>query len=137
MPEDEPAGGHPFGKRVRELRKQRRCGRPEFSLRQFAARAGISPTFLSKIETGELPPPIPEKIVRIAELLECNADELLALAGKVSPEVTRIVCERPRIHADFLRAVRSLSEDQLQAVRQVMRVIRSAGPSEGEGDGRG
>lgn len=134
MTDEAAPEGHPFGIRVRELRQARRRNNPAFSLRQFAQRAGISPTFLSKIETGDLPPPIPEKIVRIAEVLEVNADELLALAGKVSPEMTEIICERPRIHADFLRSVRTLSEAQLQVVQHMMEVLGNPG---GEGDGRG
>jgi len=134
MTEEAAAGGHPFGQRVRELRQARKRNNPVFSLRQFALRAGISPTFLSKIETGDLPPPNPATIVRIAELLEVNADELLALAKKVSPEVTEIICERPRIHADFLRSVRKLSNAQMEAVQQMVRVMGKQG---GEGDGRG
>jgi len=135
MPEEEIPEGNAFGKRVRELRLQRRrSGRREFSLRQFAVRAGISPTFLCKIETGGLAPPIAPKIVRIAELLECNEDELLALAGKVSPEVTRIICERPRIYTDILRAARLMSEEQIRTVRQVVRHMVGKG---GAGDRKG
>jgi len=112
--------GNAFGRRVRELREARRRDDPEFSLRQFAQRAGISPTFLSKIETGDLAPPIPAKIVRIAELLGTNTDELLALAGKVSPEVTDMINERPKTHVAFLRKVRLLPDARLRDVERLL-----------------
>src|ERR671939_383934 len=94
-----------FGQRVRELREARRKTDPDFSLRRFALAVGISAAFLSKVETGEAPPPKAEKIKKMAELLDANADELLALAGKVDPILPQIIREQPKM-ADFLRTAR-------------------------------
>ena len=55
---------------------------PAFSLRQVAERVGIEPSYLSKIERGEEPPPGEQTIRRLAEELGENPDALLALAGK-------------------------------------------------------
>lgn len=98
-----PAGNKEFGDKIRALREAKKVKDPSFSLRQFASAAGISATFLSKVETGEFPPPAAETIKRIAELLEVNADELLALAGKVDPDLPEIIREKPKALADFLR----------------------------------
>jgi len=80
-----------FGKRIRKLREERKKVDPQFSLRRFAETVGISATFLSKVETGEFDPPAPDKIKRIAELLGEDPDELLALAGRVDPELPEII----------------------------------------------
>jgi HTH-type transcriptional regulator, competence development regulator len=100
------AGNVKFGKQIRELRETKKTVDPSFSLRQFAIKVGISATFLSKIETGEFDPPRPEFIIRMAELLEVDADELLALAGKTDPELDEIIKAEPRAMADLLRTAR-------------------------------
>ena len=95
-----------FGKRIRELREAKRKTDPAFSLRRFAQAVGISATFLSKVETGDSLPPSADKVKRMAKLLETDADELLALAGKVDPMLSEIIREMPRAMADFLRTAR-------------------------------
>lgn len=97
------AGNKDFGERIRKLREEKKQKDPRFSLRQFALAIGVSATFLSKVETGEFPPPSADNIKRMAELLEVNADELLALAGKVDPDLPEIIREKPKAVADFLR----------------------------------
>ena len=99
-------GNPKFGKRIRDLREARKKTDPSYSLRRFAVTVGISPTFLSKVEVGEFDPPAADKVKRMAELLDQNPDELLALAGRVDPELSEIIKDRPRAMADFLRTVR-------------------------------
>jgi transcriptional regulator with XRE-family HTH domain len=74
----------------------------------------VSPTFLSKMERGEFDPPKPEKIMKMAELLGVDADELLALAGRVDPELNEIIREKPGVLPDLLRTVRGMSDEQLR-----------------------
>jgi len=107
-------GNAEFGKRVRELREKKRETDPSFSLRQFAAKVGISPTFVSKIENGEFDPPSAENIKKMAALLDCNADELLALAGKVDPDISEIIKKKPKALADFLRVANGRSEEEIR-----------------------
>lgn len=99
------AGNKAFGDRVRQLREAKLRTDPRFTLRQFAKMVDVSPTFLSKMERGEFDPPRAEKIIKIAELLGVDVDELLALAHKVDPEVEKIIREQPKM-ADFLRTAR-------------------------------
>jgi HTH-type transcriptional regulator, competence development regulator len=106
-----------FGTLVRQLRLQQ-----GYSLREFARRIGLSPNFLSKMELGHFPPPGEQKIVLIAEILEQNTDELLALAGKVSSDLIEIILQRPKEAAALLRRLRhaparniAAAKDQLAA----------------------
>ncbi|HUW31838.1 MAG TPA: helix-turn-helix transcriptional regulator, partial [Planctomycetota bacterium] len=75
-----------FGKEVRGARQAK-----SISLRKFASAAGMSATYLSKVERGEFPPPSEDKIVAIARSLGHDSDILLAKAGKVSPDLPVII----------------------------------------------
>lgn len=108
------AGNKAFGDRVRELREAKLRTDPRFTLRQFAKMIEVSPTFLSKMERGEFDPPKREKIKKMAQLLGVDADELLALAGRVDPELEEIIRENPSVLPDLLRTVRGMSDEQLR-----------------------
>jgi transcriptional regulator with XRE-family HTH domain len=98
-----------FGKRIRRLRTERKI-----SLRSFAKTIGISPTYLSKVERGEFPPPAEARVKAIAEALMLDSDELLALAGKVASDLPDIIQRRPREMATFLRTARGLSAADIE-----------------------
>jgi len=117
------AGNKAFGKRVRELREAKRQTDPSFSLRQFAEKLGVSATFLSKVEIGEFDPPSAENVKKMADLLGVDADELLALAGKVDPELKDIIQEKPKALADLLRMAKSqgLSVEDIQKLTDQIR----------------
>jgi transcriptional regulator with XRE-family HTH domain len=120
------AGNPEFGKRIRELREEKKKTDPSFSLRRFAERVGISATFLSKIETGEFDPPKADRIIKIAELLGIDKDDLLALAGKVDPELGDIIRDQPKAMADFLRTAREsgLSAKELEKLTEQIKKNR-------------
>lgn len=113
-----------FGQRVRDLRAAKRAIDPAFSLRRFAQAIEVSATYLSKVETGDSPPPSAEKIKRMAELLETDADELLALAGKVDPQLPHIIREQPRAVADLLRSVQEAGLDEKQIEKLTKQIKR-------------
>lgn len=117
------AGNKRFGKRIRQLREEKRRSNPAFSLRKFAEAVEISATYLSKIETGEFDPPGPERIKKMAELLGVDGDELLALAGKVDPELKEIIREQPKAIADFLRTAseKGLTAEQIEKLTDNIR----------------
>ena len=75
-----------FGTTVRRLREEKKIG-----LRKFAQMVGMSPTYLSKVERDEFAPPAEDKVRAIADALGQDADELLALAGRVSAELADII----------------------------------------------
>ena len=83
-------------------------------MRKFAARVGMSPTYLSKVERGDFAPPAEDKVVAIARELGQDPDEFLALAGRVASDLGEIIQEKPRAMASFLRAARSLSVEEVE-----------------------
>ena len=99
-----------FGPTVRKKRLAK-----EFGLRQFAATVGMSPTYLSKVERDEFPPPAEEKVKAIAEALELNPDKLLALAGRVASDLPEIIRAKPE-WAAFLRRARHLHPDEIKSL---------------------
>ena len=106
-----------FGAFIRREREGREIG-----LREMAKKIGVSPTYLSKIERDEFTPPAEGKVRAIAGVLGLDADELLALAGRVASDLTEIIRERPREMADFLRAAKGLTvEDMARLARQAQK----------------
>jgi transcriptional regulator with XRE-family HTH domain len=101
-----------FGDVLREKRIAKK-----FSLRKFAELVGISPTYLSQVEQSNIDPPTAERVQRMAELLEENPDELIALAGRVADDLPAIIREKTEV-PDLLRAVRGLSAEQLRKLRE-------------------
>ena len=91
-----------FGAYIRAERVRLQETDRSFSLRQVADRAGIKPTYLSKIERGELPPPAEATILRLAGEL--------ALAGKVSADLRAIICARPQLFSTLLRELKELPD---------------------------
>jgi transcriptional regulator with XRE-family HTH domain len=110
-----------FGEFIRQRREELRARDPAFSVRQVATRAGLEPSYLSKIERDEQPPPSEESIRAIATVLGEDPDVLLALAGKVSADLQRIIRSRPRLFADLLRELRDLPD---HAVLRLVREVR-------------
>jgi HTH-type transcriptional regulator, competence development regulator len=117
-----------FGRRVRTLRAEQGWG-----LRKFAKAVGVSPTYLSKIERGEFPPPAEDKVVAIADALGQDRDELLALAGRVASDLADVIRARPRELSALLRAIRDLSPEEIQAVAEAAQRIASGGRGGGSG----
>jgi transcriptional regulator with XRE-family HTH domain len=89
-----------FGEIVREARLKM-----NMTLRKFASEIGLSPTFVSKMEVGEYMPPKEENIIKIADFLGLDKDELLAKASKVSSDIQNKILEAPKLYASFLRKV--------------------------------
>jgi HTH-type transcriptional regulator, competence development regulator len=98
-----------FGARVRRLREQQ-----QITLRKFAEKIGISPTYQSKVERDEFAPPGEETVRRMAQILGEDPDELLALAGKVASDLPEIIQKQPRAMATFLRAAKGLSAQEIE-----------------------
>lgn len=111
-----------FGSYVRERREALRGeGDPSFSLRQLAARIGVEPSYLSKVERGSEPPPSEEKVRRLACELGDDPDVLLALAGKVSSDLQAAIRKRPALFAQLIRELAELPD---HAVLRLVREVR-------------
>ena len=66
-----------FGMKIKEIRKSKGMG-----LREMARQVGVSPTYLSRIESEKEQPPSGDRICKIAEILDIDKNELLQLADK-------------------------------------------------------
>jgi transcriptional regulator with XRE-family HTH domain len=90
-----------FAEKLRALRVARRL-----SQRTLAASVGVDFTYLSKIENEKLDfaqYPSEDLIVKLAEALEADVNELLLLAEKIPPIIKQRIMERPD---DFLLIAR-------------------------------
>jgi transcriptional regulator with XRE-family HTH domain len=110
-----------FGTYIRARREELRKKDRSFSVRQLAARIGVEPSYLSKVERGETPPPSEAKILLLAAELAEDPDILLALAGKVSSDLLEVIRKRPQLFARLLREMKSMPE---HAVLRLVREVR-------------
>ena len=96
-----------FGAFIRREREAKEIG-----LREMAKMIGVSPTYLSKVERDEFPPPAEGRVKNIANVLNLDPDELLARAGKVASDLTEMIKRQPREAASFLRSTSRLTADE-------------------------
>jgi transcriptional regulator with XRE-family HTH domain len=112
---DSEPKGVSFGRRIQELRRDKKL-----TQRQVAARLRIDFTYLSKLENDRGEPPGEDTVRGLADVLETDAEELLALAGKVPAELRQRAIE-DRDFAMLLRRLPALSDEELK------RLYKSAG----------
>jgi transcriptional regulator with XRE-family HTH domain len=110
-----------FGDYIRKKREALKKKDRRYSLRQVATRVGIEPAYLSKIERDLFPPPGEETIRNIALDLGLDPDTLLAMAGKVSKDLQKIIMKRPEIFAAILREMKHMPD---HAILRVVREVR-------------
>lgn len=111
-----------FGEYLRQRREElHKQDSSRFSLRRVAQAAGIEPSYLSKIERGQQPPPGERTIIALAAELEENPDVLLALAGKVSEDLQHIIRTRPQLFAELIRQLKDMPD---HAVLRIVREVR-------------
>ncbi len=110
-----------FGSYIRTTREKKLRQDRSFSVRQLAQRIDVEPSYLSKIERDQVPPPSEATINRLARELGENPDLLLAMAGKVSSDLQQIIRRRPQLFADLLRQLRDAPD---RAIESVAREIR-------------
>jgi transcriptional regulator with XRE-family HTH domain len=101
-----------FGSRLRALREEKK-----FGLRELASKAGISPAFLSKVESGKEKPPAEGKLRALAKTLDYDPEVLMALAGRLPTDIVEIIQRHPSQYVALLRALRLRSAEQLNGLR--------------------
>ena len=111
-----------FGQTLREKRLEK-----GFSLRKFAELVGVSPTYLSQVEQGNMDPPTAERVQRMAELLGENADEWIALAGRLPQDLPEIIQQQPTQMPELLREAKGLTAEQLRQLTEEARKLKEKG----------
>lgn len=81
-----------FGQKIKELRKAKNLSQRELADRVEKrllkeGKRGFDFTYLSKIENGRMDPPSQQAIIHLAEELDADTDELLALAEKAPSDL--------------------------------------------------
>lgn len=110
-----------FGTHIRQRRAALRAEDRAFSLRGVAGAIGVEPSYLSKVERGLQAPPSEAKVRALAEVLGDDPDVLLALAGKVSSDLLRVIRRRPQLFSQLIRQLDQLPD---HAVLRVVREVR-------------
>ncbi len=112
----------PFGEMLREKRIEKK-----FSLRKFAELVGVSPTYLSQVEQGNVMPPTADRVKRMAELLGENPDLWIALAGRVPEDLPGIIQKQPTAMPELLREASGLTADQLRKLSEQAKKLKERG----------
>src|SRR5471032_1825382 len=106
------SGREKFGAFIRREREAKEIG-----LREMAKMIGVSPTYLSKVERDEFKAPAEDKVRAIAKIIGCDADHLLARAGRVASDLSDIIKQHPLELSALLRTTKGLtSEDMAKLV---------------------
>ncbi len=119
--QDQPTLEFTFGQHVRRLREQRSETDPAFSLRQVAARCGVTAAYLSRVERDEVAPPGEETLMKLAHELNEDPDVMLAMAGKISADLRSAIIARPQLFAELIRSIKSMPDT---AVLRIVRDVR-------------
>ena len=104
------SGREKFGAFIRREREAK-----GLSLRDMAKKIKVSPTFLSKVETEDWKPG-EEKLRKIAEVIGCDPDDLLAQAGRVPTELSEIIKQSPHRHqmTALLRTAKGFTAEEME-----------------------
>lgn len=99
-----------FGEVLRQMREEKRI-----SLRKFAVKLGITPTYLSKIERLEITNAPSEEVIKLAAAeLGADFEELMERAGRIPAELPEIISQRPREMAILLRTAKKMNTSELK-----------------------
>jgi len=113
--DDQPAG-ETFGRKIQRLRREH-----DLTQRDVAGRLGIDFTYLSKLENDRGEPPGEETVRKLADVLQIDEEELLALAGKV-PGALRDRAQSDVEFARFLRRLPSVPDKELQEIYRRLKI---------------
>ena len=85
---------------------------------------GVSPTYLSQVEQNNVDPPTAERVRRMAELLDENPDEWIALAGRIPEDLPEIIQKRSTEMPQLVREASGLTAEQLRLLTEQARKFK-------------
>lgn len=109
-----------FGEFIRRMRVEKDIG-----LREMAKKIGVSPTYLSKCERDEFPPPAEERVREIAKIIGCDVDDLLARANRVATDLSDIIKRHPVELAALLRTTKGMSAAQITELAAAAKKVKA------------
>lgn len=90
-------GIEPLGRRIKRERLDR-----SMTQRDLAEEVGVGTPHISKIEAGR-ESPSDDLLRKIAEVLDCDFDELLLAARRMPPDLMETFASDPRRSLEYLR----------------------------------
>ena len=109
-----------FGAYIKGLREAKQATDSTFSLRQVAARIGVEPSYLSKLERDPTRAPSEDIIHALARELGANPNILWAMTGRVTKAFQEALLKRPELFAKLL-AEEDASKEEVRAISQHVR----------------
>lgn len=104
-----------LGLLIRKLRKEKRL-----SLRKLAEKVDVSFVNIAHIENGRITTSR-DVLVQLAEALDYNVDELLAIGEQVGNDVEKIIRNKADIVPDFLRSTKNLSKNDWKELSKIVK----------------
>ena len=101
-----------FAEKLGALRAEQKMG-----IRELGRAVGVTGMHISNLEKGKSAPSA-ELVLKLAEALQANADELLYLADQVSPEVVDVIHQNPLAIPNFLRSAKNLTPEQWELLQK-------------------
>ena len=101
-----------FADKLSALRAEQKMG-----VRELGRAVGATGMHMSNLEKAKSAPSA-ELVLKLAEVLEANADELLYLADQVSPEVVDVIHQNPLAIPNFLRSAKNLTPEQWELLQK-------------------
>jgi len=123
-PADQPPSDESFGARIQRLRWAKKL-----TQRQLADKLGIDYTYLSKLENNRGEPPGEQTVRKLAAELDAEPEDLLALAGKISPALRERAAEDPEF-ALLLRRLPGLPDNVLKRIYKNAAIRKPSGRSD-------
>lgn len=95
------------------------------SLRAFAEKIGVSPTYLSQVERGNAKPPTKKRALEMAKQLNMNPDYFIMEAGHLPDDLVEIIRREPGAISELIRITSGLSFSQIESLTQMARRMKS------------
>lgn len=111
-----------FGQFVRCTREANDLG-----LRECARRVGMSPSYLSRIELGEVGPPSEEKLIKLSKVLGLDLDSLIFASERIPSDVVVIVESHGVIAAELLRLFDGMTSEGRVEFLKVGKILHRRG----------
>ncbi len=117
--------GTAFGEYLRKRRQEKKLG-----LRQIARQIDVSPSYISRLESGdEMNPPSEAVIEKLAEVIDEDKDALMMMAGRISKDIKSFVASTPNL-ADFLRTARDEGYGPQEFAKLAKEIRKKSGASD-------
>ena len=101
-----------FGEYLNKLRTEQRVG-----VRELGRAVDVTGMHISNMEKGKSLPS-PELIVKLANALNVDVDEMSHMANHIAPEVKDVIQNQPKTVPNFLRSAKDLSAEQWEVLHK-------------------